>query len=516
MNVAGIKTHFAGWRDWELNPIVVKELRQAVRSRAVTIMLLLFLAGLFITSLGFLISQSFEVDANLRLGGSMFSAFAGVLAFCSLLFIPLYLGIRVAVERQTFNQDLLYVSTLSPARIIFGKFLCGAYVTGLFFSACMPFMAFTNLLRGVDLPTVFFILAYLYLAVCAVNQGAIFLACLPVSLPVKILFAIIGLGFCVSLAGSLVGYSFLMMEEGVGAMMSHTAFWSGMLTFLAVIVAVTGLFFVLSVALIAPPSANRALPVRLYLTGAWLVTGLIALGWFRSSGDSPYVSVWEFLSLILFLFALLVVISNADQFSLRVRRTIPANRFKRAFAFLFYNGAAGGLVWLVLLALTTYFITYAVLQAELHPVHHTGRGAVVTTVDQSDLEFQYKLGIVLLYTFAYALTALFLHRRFWPQRPAKLTSLIAIILAAAWALMPGLILFFANKLSWQSIEGEQLGNVFNVFSMRDASSLPPHLLFASAWLALAVLLNLRWFFRQVKNFAPLPPADPENQPPVIG
>ena len=515
MNLAGLKSHFAGWRDWEMNPIVVKELRQAVRSRAVTIMLLLFLAALFVTALGFLISQSFQVDANLSLGGSLFSAFAGVLAFSSLIFIPLYVGIRVTVERQTHNQDLLYVSTLSPGRIILGKFLCGAYVTGLFFSACMPFMAFTNLLRGVDLPTVFFILAYLYLAVCAVNQAAIFLACLPISLPVKILLGLIGLGFCLSLSGSLVGSAFLMMEEGVGALMSHSAFWYGILTFLTLISAVTGLFFVLSVALIAPPSANRALPVRLYLTVIWLIAGLIALGWHWKQPGAPYVALWEYFSLLLFLFALLVVISNADEFSRRVRRTIPANGLKRAFAFLFYNGAAGGLVWIILLTLITYLLTSAVLQADARAVHRPGLSGI-TGFDDSMLDFQFKLGIVLLYSFAYALTALFLHRRFWPQRPAKITSLIAIILAAGWALLPAFILFFMNKLSWQSIEGMQLGNVFNVFSMRDAASLPPHLGFAAGWLGLGVLLNLRWFFRQLKNFAPVAPADPENRPPIIG
>ena len=52
MNIARIKSHFINWREWELNPIVIKELRQAVRSWAVTGMLLLFLIVLFITSMG--------------------------------------------------------------------------------------------------------------------------------------------------------------------------------------------------------------------------------------------------------------------------------------------------------------------------------------------------------------------------------------------------------------------------------------------------------------------------------
>src|ERR1700744_534239 len=61
------KSHFANWREWELNPIVIKELRQAVRSWAVTGMLLLFLAVLFIAAVGFLVTQSFSVDTNMEL-----------------------------------------------------------------------------------------------------------------------------------------------------------------------------------------------------------------------------------------------------------------------------------------------------------------------------------------------------------------------------------------------------------------------------------------------------------------
>ena len=205
MNIAGIKNHLANWREWELNPIVIKELRQAVRSWAVTGMLLLFLTVLFITSLIFLITQSFEVDQNMQLGGTMFSVFMVILAIASIFFIPLYVGVRVAAERQENNPDLLYVSTLSPARIIRGKFFCGAYMALLFFSACMPFMAFTNLLRGVDLPTVFFILCYLFLVVCAANMIAIFFACLPMSRPFKILIVIYGFFQSFGLIIPLVG-----------------------------------------------------------------------------------------------------------------------------------------------------------------------------------------------------------------------------------------------------------------------------------------------------------------------
>ena len=257
-----IKSHFTRWREWELNPIVIKELRQGVRSWTVTGMLLLFLIVLFITSLGFLVTQSFDVNASLGLGATLVSSFMVILAGASIFFIPLYIGVRVAAERQENNPDLLYVSTLSPTRIIFGKFLCGAYIAVLFFSACMPFMAFTNLLRGVDLPTIFFILGFLFLVVCATNMIAIFLACLPMSRPFKFLFVIYGIFQSFGIIASLIRTSFTMLRSGVGTMMASRDFWIGVTTSVGIGVAITGLFFVLTVALISPPSANRALAPR--------------------------------------------------------------------------------------------------------------------------------------------------------------------------------------------------------------------------------------------------------------
>src|SRR5262245_6612744 len=108
------KTRLINWREWEVNPVVVKELRQSVRSWAVTGMLLLFLGVLFVTVLVLLINQSFEASVDSHLGASVFQIFTGILTGASLLFIPLYVGVRLAAERQESNMDLLYITTLTP------------------------------------------------------------------------------------------------------------------------------------------------------------------------------------------------------------------------------------------------------------------------------------------------------------------------------------------------------------------------------------------------------------------
>ncbi len=487
-----LKTHFTNWREWELNPVVVKELRQSVRSWAVTGMLLLFLAVLFCTALTFLISQSFETTVDQRLGGQIFQVFTGILTGASLLFIPLYVGIRLAAERQDSNLDLLYISTLTPERIIRGKFFCGAYITVLFFSACMPFMAFTNLLRGVDLPTVVFILLYLFLVVCVAIQVAIFLACLPISRLFKILLGLAGMIMMVPMTAGLTVSFFTMMRSGVGSMMGGGSFWNGFLTAAGLVLAGVILLYYLSVALISPPSANRALPLRIYLTIVWILGSIAASTAAYVHANASMVAAWAVPTFVMMAFALVVVISNNDQLSLRVRRKIPASRVKRTLAFLFYNGAAGGIIWVALIVAITFWTFHFIL-------HRFHSSASADMVEQFDLG----AGATLLYGFAYALTALFIHRQFLSRRPAKLAGVFAILLPAAWALIPNILLFFTNRLTFRAMEDSQLGNVFNVFTVKAHSQRIAHLICAGAWVALMVILNAKWFSRQVREFRPL-------------
>ncbi|MGH8024720.1 MAG: hypothetical protein ACRED1_14110 [Limisphaerales bacterium] len=497
MKFTRIRNPLAGWRDWEPNPIVVKELRQAVRSWAVTGMLLLFLAVLFVVSIGFFVVDA-DAGPDQPMGAAMFTAFAVVLGVASMFFIPLYLGIRVGAERQDNNSDLLYVSTLSPARIILGKFLCGAYIAVLFFSACMPFMAFTNLLRGVDLPTIFFILFYLFLIVCGINMMAIFFGCIPASRPIKSFLAMLGAFSCIYLIGAVLNSAFVYLRFGMGTTMGGLAFWLTTSAEVAVGAAVTGLFYMMSVALVSPLSSNRALPLRLYITSLWFLTGLLSVAWSANRSHSNTLSTWAVAMTLLLLGSLVVVLSNSDTLSQRVRRAIPRQRWKRFMVFPFFNGAAGGLVWVGTMTAATLLVFSRV--SAVFPARAWSPSAWLSLI------------AAVCYVFAYALTALFIHRTFFPNRTPKIAGLLAGIITAISGLAPSVVLFFMNHLSINSIERLELGNVFNIFSMRDDNHLIYHIYFSAGWLAVAVLLNARWFGRQVRSFVP----PPKEAPPVIG
>lgn len=508
--LANLKTHFSNWRHWELNPVVVKELRQAVRSWAVTGTLLMFLLVLFCSAVIFFVTQSFDNSTNPRMGAQIFATFSVILTGASLLFIPLYIGVRVAAERQESDLDLLYISTLSPARIIRGKFFCGAYVAVLFFSACMPFMTFTNLLRGVDLPSVFFILMCLFLIVCCAVQVAIFLACLPISKWLKILLGLLAGIFTLGLArGLTMGISELIME-GVGSMMSNREFWATFLTVSGVILSATLLLHFLSIALISPPSANRALPVRIYMTIVWIIGAVISLAWIFHEADARLILPWAIVSFIIFSVSLVVVVSNHDTLSIRVQRTIPERPSLRSVAFLFYNGAAGGLVWVALIQGITFLVMWLII------TNHTLSLPMQTEDIYSIL---YSSAAAICYTFNYALVGLFLHRKFLAHRPAKLAGIFAVIVPAAWALVPVLFFFFLNRLSTRDLEHIQLGNVFNIFVVGLLPQKQQHLLFAACWLVVMAALNFRWFTQQLKNFQPFrrvkPAASAADAPPII-
>ncbi len=495
------KSHFINWREWELNPIVVKELRQAVRSWAVTGMLFLFLVVLLGTAIVMLLTQSFENEISSVMGSPIFGAFSGILTLASVVFIPLYIGVRVAAERQDNNIDLLYVTTLTPGRIIRGKFFCGAYVALLFVSCCMPFMTFTTLLRGVDLPTIFFSLLVLFMIVCLIVQATIFFACLPISKALKILLAlIVFVGMFVS-GISLTFSSVFFMRAGVGTSMSDPNFWIAFFSMAIVMIGIGLLLYFLSVALISPPSANRALPVRVYLSFVWLLGAVIAFYWTQKSGEMQVILAWTIPSLVTLFIALVVVVSNEDELSLRVLRAVPKNPLKRALAFLFYNGAAGGVVWNALLMALTFLFSLAILKTGAVPRLMGSRSRLTRTMSQEDFDdFFTSVLSLLLYGFAYALAGLWIHRRFLSRRPAKLAGLFAVLLPAGYAIVLYFGLFFINRLSWKTVESLQPGNMFNVYALKDPQQKTVHLFFAVAMFLIFCALNLKWFSRQARRF----------------
>ena len=247
-----------------LNPIVVKELKQAVQGKFLIVVLMLLLVVQLFTMGVFLANKS--ASFSFDIGRTIFTVLLGILAATCLLFVPAYTGIRLASERSDANVDLLFITTLRPRSIIWGKLLAALILTVLLYSACMPFMTFTYLLRGIDLPSIFILLAFNFIIIAIGIQSAILIGCIPANRVFKAILGVLWLAAVVGIFFATTLLSGELLNAGIGSRFDSWLFWRGVLSVLGVGVALIGLLALLSTAVISPLSANRALPVRVFVT----------------------------------------------------------------------------------------------------------------------------------------------------------------------------------------------------------------------------------------------------------
>lgn len=149
-----------------MNPILVKETRQAFKSRQfiVTFFLLLVVAWLISAAGALWAGPALEYGTA---GRQFFIFYFFVLAFAILFVVPFGAFRSMLNEKEHNTYELLSISTLTPRQIVWGK-MCSALVQiFIYYSAIAPFMAFTSLLQGFDLALVaLYLVGALLWAIC--------------------------------------------------------------------------------------------------------------------------------------------------------------------------------------------------------------------------------------------------------------------------------------------------------------------------------------------------------------
>ena len=477
--------------DW-LNPIVVKELRQAVQGKFLIVVLICFLCLQLLTVGLFLTDES--VKTSYRAGQNVFQFLLGILLGTCLLFVPAYTGIRLASERTDANIDLLFITTLRPSSIIWGKFFAGIVLTILLYSACMPFMTFTYLLRGVDLPSVFILLALDFIVVAVSIQCGILIGCLPANRALKVILGVAWLVVTVVAFITLLVAMFApggLLTSGLGSQLNSWNFWRGALAVLVGGAVFIGLLALLSIALISPVSVNRALPVRIFATAAWILTGIGAAIWGIGGSDFRPIVVWATVHILLHSIGLFIAVSERENLGQRVRRTIPRRWFLRPLGFLFYSGDAGGVAWSSLMIILT--LLFIALWLTVFPHMHIG----TTGID----EWIGRLASLGLYAFSYTLGASLIRRRFFTDRIAnRYTWVIALILLGITTTIIPLGLFFIygdwNK-EW--LVASPLGAL--LFS-ETRGYVSNSIAIASVCAIFVGTVSLPWLIRRISDFRP--------------
>jgi len=333
------------------NPILVRYVRQQIRSRAFLIVFSTVLAfsTLFAITVGGNAATSTEGSAAFALFGLL----TAVWTFAVWVFEPINAFRATAAERDDQTWDLIRLTGLPPGKLVGGMFLASVFQGLVYAAAIAPFLVMAYLLRGLALSEIGIVALFVPVAGWCASAGAIFLGTLGHSRAVRnTLFVVVavtsGLIWFSSLTawlnfGFIGRYFFGDLTDGAGLVVA--------LDFAAVWI---GGCLVLGAAVLRHPAANRSTGPRVYAY-AILVNGVV---WAFVVG-SDFLA--ESLSMAALSSALPAVLLGAfavtEPYTLTSRQAREAARMRPwQLPLLFAPGAARGrlaYVVLVLLVLGT-------------------------------------------------------------------------------------------------------------------------------------------------------------------
>ncbi len=337
-----------------INPILVKETRQALKSRqfVVTFSLLLF-AAMSWTIVGslFLMPQIYFLPS----GPTMLIGYYLVLAVPMLLVVPLAAYRSLEGEIDDGTLELLSVTSLSPRQIVLGKLGSAALQMMLYFVALFPCVAYAYTLRGVDLPTLGLLMAMLIVFGLTLTVVAIFFAPMARarSTQVSTLLCVMG-----TLIAGEIGTGSLaigLIQEGNPLPSSVTVFM--LLSVLMFAVSLSAVLLMATSAQLTPESENRSTAIRV----AMLVHMLVLIG---ISGSARFVEPELGLVTIILLVSYAILLwllvgammcAESSTMTPRIRRELPGTFLGRLFLIWFTPGPATGYVF----SLTTLSVTLA-------------------------------------------------------------------------------------------------------------------------------------------------------------
>jgi hypothetical protein len=351
-----------------LNPILVKETRQSLKSRQfVATFLLMLIASWLISVFGILLAGA---GAEYRtLGGGFFMAYYIVLAVAVFIIVPFGAFRSLLSERDQHTWEVLSITTLKPRQIVWGKLLSSMVQIFIYYSAITPFMAFAILLKGIDVPTVAIVLvgsllwslalAMISLTVSTFGSQRYWQVFLTLAMLGGLLLGLI-------LPVSMVGNWMMFFE------LDSSEFWWGCAVVASLLGAYCILLLQVAIGQLTFDADNRTTNVRLAASGVfWLGLVWISLGtllpglWGIPSFSGP--DLGEFLQVVAVLVTIhwlavgLFTVTENDVMSRRVRRNLGKFGPFRVLLAPLVPGGARGLVYLSLHLATWFAFAYGIL-----------------------------------------------------------------------------------------------------------------------------------------------------------
>ncbi|TWU21526.1 ABC-2 family transporter protein [Novipirellula galeiformis] len=356
----------------QLNPILVKETRQALKSRqfVVTFSVLLF------ASLGWTVAGSLSQMPQIYTTPSAARLMIGyyvVLAIPMLLVVPLAAYRSLEGEIDDGTLELLSITALSPWQIVLGKLASASLQMMMYFVALFPCMAYAYTLRGVDLPTTLIIIATLLVAGLVLTVIALFLAPLAQSRTGRIA-TLLMLMMILLIAEYSIGFFVINLITYGNSLSASWVFFLSASTILLSL-SVSHLLLTATAAQLTPESENRSTQLRISMMVLSML--LVGIAWYSANALEGSVGVFLITSLALAVLWTVfgsMLAAESPVMTPRIRRELPQSFFARVMLTWLTPGPATGLVFatvnIVVLTATMLFglVLYASQMGNVRPL----------------------------------------------------------------------------------------------------------------------------------------------------
>lgn len=328
-----------------LNPILVKETRQALKSRQFTAsfwLVLLFAAGWSFLGISMLMPKVYYLPS----GREMLVGYFVILCIPLLLVVPFTAFRSLAKECEDGTYELLSITSLSARQIVTGKLGSAILQMMVFYAALAPCIAFTYLLRGMDVASIAILLVgTLLVSILFSCVGLVFAGMSKnrqwqaLSSVLLILMLIVG--------GWTWGFWMMMLLDAGGSVLNTFEFWMGVGFALSMYVTIVAMLILIAAAQNSFASDNRSTKIRITMLIQLIVyTGWMIFTWLHVGTEWVPIMTLFYAAMFWVVYGAFLT-GEVAELSPRARRNLPQSFFGRMFLTWFNPGSATGYVFII-------------------------------------------------------------------------------------------------------------------------------------------------------------------------
>ncbi|MEW4455825.1 hypothetical protein AB1L30_24365 [Bremerella sp. JC817] len=330
------------------NPILVKETRQALKSRQFAVTFALVLVTSWLWSV-FAIFINYPQILYASAGPLLLVGYLDILLFPLAVIIPFSAFRSLAAEREDGTFELLSISTLNPRQIIWGKLISAIVQMMVYFSAIAPCIAFTYLLRGIDIITIGYALTVVFLLSVVLSASGLMLACVSRKRQWQsALSVIVIILYLIAFISALTACYGLILESTEWREYNHPDFWMATLMLWSYSFSMLFLLIELAAAQITFESENRSAGVRRML----LIQHFVILGWMiywclRAPQANFILETCVMLLCLTWGIAGIFMNGESTVLSPRIKRSIPLSAVERVWTNWMLPGPGRGYLFVM-------------------------------------------------------------------------------------------------------------------------------------------------------------------------